>query len=843
LGRKTRQPSIENADKQVDPSYGQTGFSSGVIRDEADTELPADALADGFNLVVYPKHAEGRTGSVLFTDRLPPRIAGTGTFTASKSAFTVTSTTEVFTRAHVGSYVVFPGTPQQHFEIVQYLNATSVVVDSTGTIDSLGGCFLRGKHNLFSFHEMSRQWLMQFYKQLYLRDYPMDTETQVLTISRNEPSNAIGSYAQLDRDYAFLFNSNGIFKTAVREELPKAFQINIQTPDVRIADIEQTDDLPNQYNFLYGCARLSGSAPLRSRLDPLTIETETPPVAYDLVTRQDYADIWTSAPIGPQNTTYGQMRCGPLDNAYVDASGWAAIAPNFGTFIATINGIGPLEVGVELSYVRTLAEAAARIQASMQDFWPHATCDFIPNASEGVGHLLITGGRVAGGTVTYLEAGTSGTDISAAMQGRDIDSPKITTPYINEIKVLGPLWVPKVPNTVPVEYEWHLTHFPIWRTRELNHQYQQDMKAKAFNDPNRFIWEHDLRICAALYVCRRDGVVTALSGKFEPQDEGSTLLYANGERDEIGEYIDEYTIRLSQDYYYGGSDLCPIAAAIGNGRVMEASQTDDMVTTTDGDTFTEADLRKTIHWSNGRRSYIREYIDANNVRVYDTIDKEVMAITMDPKYRMYASQTTDATLRSRQTTLLLRNRFWQPIRNSNVGIVAPGFMIAVRRGESDIHYGQLPDGYEYLGGFHNKGFQINTTCTDDIVALVLAENRFVILCGNRTWFGPTNISEMITVPTAGEVVAVLGGVDILDGNIGCHDWGSIQQVGTGEYQMITSEPGGRGLRKFNGFSFGPNQVMDEPTGIKKFVKDLRRLQQATASLYDGLWGYVWFGKE
>ena len=611
-GRKTADPSTPERDEQLDPSYGTTSFASGIIRDEADADLPGDALADGFNVIVFPQHVEGRPGCELFTDLVPPRIAGTDTFSASKSGEFVDASSGPFTRAHVSNYVVFPGDELRRYEIVRYISATRVQVDERPTEEELVvGCYLSGKQNIWDFHRMSAQWVMQFYKQLYLRDRNMDTQQQVLTVSRTEPNNSIGNYGRLDRYAAFIFNSGGMFKVQVTEELPKAFQVNINVPSVRIADDEQTDDTLWQYGMLYSAARLSGVSPLRTRLDPIRIEMQTGPVAWDPTSRQDYADLWTADPIGPGDENYGLMRCGPIDNEFITADGWADIAPDFGTFVTTINDIGPHEVGVDLADVRSLAEVAQRIQGAMQDFWPLATCTFVPNANEGVGHLLLTGGRVAGGSVTYLEAGTTGTDISAAMQGREADTPRIYTAPTTRAKVVGPLWVPQVPNTDPVEYEWHLTHFPIYRTRDKNNQYQEDQKAATFHNPDRYIWEHDLRICAAFYVCRRDGIITALNGKFEPQDEGSTLLYDNGERDELGTYIDEYHMTQATDYYYGGGDLCPAAAAIGNGRVMRASQTGNRVTRTHGDEFAATDERKTIHWSSGRRSYVRSILPAD----------------------------------------------------------------------------------------------------------------------------------------------------------------------------------------------------------------------------------------
>ncbi|HUX56364.1 MAG TPA: hypothetical protein VMV77_05290, partial [Bacteroidales bacterium] len=68
---------------------------------------------------------------------------------------------------------------------------------------------------------------------------------------------------------------------------------------------------------------------------------------------------------------------------------------------------------------------------------------------------------------------------------------------------------------------------------------------------------------------------------------------------------------------------------------MRATQTGDVITRTHGSTFTEADERKTITWSTGDRSVIKEYVDADSVIVYDINDRLVQGLTLDPTYRYF----------------------------------------------------------------------------------------------------------------------------------------------------------------------------------------------------------------
>ena len=131
---------------------------------------------------------------------------------------------------------------------------------------------------------------------------------------------------------------------------------------------------------------------------------------------------------------------------------------------------------------------------------------------------------------------------------------------------------------------------------------------------------------------------------------------------------------------------------------------------------------------------------------------------------------------------------------------------------------------------------------DDIQTFLFSPNKFIALCSNRTWHGPTNTSEFVTMPKTNVVVPVLSGIDILDGTIGCFDRGSVQEVEYGVHIMITSEPGGVGIRRFNGYSYGPNELLDTQLQQFTWLKAIRGLQRATASIFDGLAGYILWGR-
>lgn len=838
MGRKDRVPGSNERDRSLG-SYNTAGFGAGIIRDEPHSELPEEALADGFNIIAHARYLEGRPGTILYGTVPTPTIDGTATFSAIKSGTLVTATTAVFSQAMVSNFVVFPGSPEQHYEIVRYVDEYNVHVDAVGLIPLTSGCRLRGRLNIAKVHSMSRQWVLLFGTELYLRNANMTSQTRVVVVSRDQPSNATSAWATLDKYSGFVFNSNGIYRVELTESPPLAYRINVPVPDVRIADETRTDEDDFNYRILYGAARLTGSAPLRTRLDAVRIETQTGPMAVDADSQRDYADVWTPDPIGPGTEYYQVCRGGYLDNGYERADAWAAISPDYATWRQAING-DEYEFAADMTGVTTMKEVAERLQWALQDFVPSATCKYVVTAQGE--YLEFSTGRVAGSTIGYATAAGAGTSVEAELQMRENEG-RIVTRQINVPKVIGPLWVPKVANTDPQEYQWHLTHFTLWRTLDVNNTYKQDKKAAAYNDPERYPWEHDLRCGAAFLVCKENNIVTAMVGYFEPQDVGSTLEYDTGDRDTISAYIDSTHVRVGNDYYYNDSGPCPGAAAIGNGRVIRASQTGDIVTRTAGDSFAATDVRKTLIWANGRRSIIRAYTDSDTVQVWDSIDKADQGLTVDPVYRHCCLTATDDTLRSRMSRLLIPNRNWTPLPTCNVGAVAPGYMITVRRGQTELPYCQLPEGKEYLAGYHNVGYQVIRTVTDPVEYLLGLRDSVAILCAGRTWYAPTNSAQIIQIPTIGEVVAVIGGVDILDPAIGCDDFGSITEVGNGLFLMVTAESGVRGLRTFNGYQYGPNLLEDANLGVKRFVRDFQNLDRAGCALYDANVGYLYFGKE
>lgn len=416
----------------------------------------------------------------------------------------------------------------------------------------------------------------------------------------------------------------------------------------------------------------------------------------------------------------------------------------------------------------------------------------------------------------------------------------------DEITPLSPqlvkeLWVPIVKNTNPQEYQWHLTHFPIYRSFDLEAKDVSDVNKEKYNDPQRFIWAKDLRICGAFYVTKDGEFIDAIYGEFEVADTHSILELDNGERIEILEWISKTRVRVANDYYYGNDHDGPYAAAIGNGRVFRGSMAGDILTRTHGAAFTAADVRKTMTNSFGYRLYITEFISANQVRVHRDWDMPVQGFTCDPTHRKFYDTITDEILRARKDFYSCYGRYRQELPNCNVGIIVPGFVIAAFRGQKTIFYSGLVPERDYMVGQYIP-IQIIEDVQDAIQKFWLFADIIATWCASSTYGIVQGLSEFKTLPESAEAIAILPGLKLVDKHIGCLDVGSIKEVESGVVQLVTNEPGGEAGRKFNGSSYSTeNFLVDDEFG-GRIVRTLERTKKMSAAIYDGLMGYIFWRK-
>lgn len=403
------------------------------------------------------------------------------------------------------------------------------------------------------------------------------------------------------------------------------------------------------------------------------------------------------------------------------------------------------------------------------------------------------------------------------------------------------LWVPIIKNTNPLEYQWHLTHFPIYRSFDLEAKDPSDVNREKYNDPQRFIWTKDLRICAAFYVMKDGEYIDALFGEFEEADTHSTIELDNGERYEILEYISAVRVRVANDYYYGNDHDGPFAAAIGNGRVIRGSVTGDVLTATHGSVFSSADVRKTLTNSFGYRLYITDYIDQNSVRVHRAGGMPVQGFTIDPTHRKYYDTVTDTILRARKDFYSCYGRYRQELPNCNVGAIIPGFTLAAYRSQKTIYYSGLVPERNYMIGNYIPIQQIEDI-QDSIQKFWLFADVIAVWCASSTYGIVQGLSEFKTLPETAEALAMLPGLKLIDKHIGCLDVGSIKEVESGVVVLLTNEPGGEALRRFNGSQYSEQNELVDPEYGGRIVRSLEATKKMSAAIYDGLVGFIFWRK-
>lgn len=436
-------------------------------------------------------------------------------------------------------------------------------------------------------------------------------------------------------------------------------------------------------------------------------------------------------------------------------------------------------------------------------------------------------------TVIDIETGTNLPDETDADYSEAYTNSEISD---NSGHLWETLWVPKVSSDSD-EYVRHLTHFTLWRTMDLEAKDPGDVYKEKFNDPERFIWNKDLRICAAFYGIISDGIFTASVGEFEAADRYSVLELADGQRLEIYEVIDNKHVRIEPEYYDSGLEYTG-AAAIGYGRVLEGSITDGVFNRTGGDSLFPSDAGKTLWSSEGERLYITSVISSDSATVHLNISQWKQGYTIDATHRNYYDTVSDTMLYAREDFYTCRNRYRRPLSDSNIGAIIPGFVVCATRGESAVYYSHLEDGFSQLLGQYVPNLQTSENIKSDIQTFWVFESILAVICSTETWGVTIGISEFTTLPSSTEKIALLAGFSIIDNNIGCLDIDSIAKIEGGCILLMTNEPGGESLRTFNGVSYSETDYLFDSIYGGRIKKELLRTIKKSIAVYDGHLGYV-----
>ena len=274
---------------------------------------------------------------------------------------------------------------------------------------------------------------------------------------------------------------------------------------------------------------------------------------------------------------------------------------------------------------------------------------------------------------------------------------------------------------------------------------------------------------------------------------------------------------------------------MGGNNIAELSQAGFTVSSATA-VFSSGDVGKPIFWDDGSISYITAFTSSTIVSVSDNVTRTNQCAVFDVNGVKFNDYVNDDIVSERISDFVMRNRFWEPLPNSDLMAFAPGFLFVACRDDVVVHYSQFSQNFEYLGGHYYEPFQ-NAPIEDRITGLESFPEQTIVYASRATWRINTNTSNIVRIPEVGEAIAVISGIALADGDIGILDDGGIQQVEKGQQIVITSEPG---IRIFDGFNYSENLVIDR-NGRPMFLDDLEDLHALYASAYDKIMGFIFWG--
>jgi len=590
--------------------------------------------------------------------------------------------------------------------------------------------------------------------------------------------------------------------------------------------------------YLVSMSRLSGTG-LRDRMTSgVSIVHETGTTKTDADGR-DWGEIYQARPFGLGDTTYGVLTGGALGENFDTPAEWAAVSD--GQFNIAINGTTK-NCLCDFSGVETMLDVAKVIQSAIRASFPTATygkvtCEFSTATND---HFIITSPN-EGGSVGYTTLGDAGTDIgSVAMSCEEDWASPPATPAFSDPEVIGDITYPA--DAVSGTPQWHDNHASIYCSLDIGENGIDVLNGEGNND-ELYVWNADIPIARAFKARESAGnLITLESGQlFSIADVGNTLVFADGTSTVIQYLCNEggtqvYTdtsrwavgnlgAKAEQGAAIGGGDVFTAVQAVSGAETVGAS-----TITFTGYTASADDEGKTVFWSDGSYSHIVKFLTTATVEAAESTAVSSRIATMNPTGRKYNDTIPDYTLASRIGGEPLRQRFWQPVPQCNVGVIVNGFMFTAATNDTKVNYSQMPTYFEYLAGQHNEAYQY-AEVKDGIQELMEFPDKVVVFCNHSTHSLPTNNYTEQTVPDVGEVVVVISGQTVADHNIGT-TYGAIAKKDQNTAIVITREPA---IRIFDGFKYGENLAAD------RLMKKLRALQAAYLVSYDAVNGFMFWG--
>lgn len=846
----------------------QSSFND-VFEDCAPTLVPDTALAKCINCWPQKNYVRPRNGTTLYGASYPAIENRTG-YTAHKVGYTIISDSgNIFTEEDVSNIWVWDNGLTD--EITGYTSATVVTCRDNDANTGIN-CHLQGKVNLNQWHDKSEKWVVQLGNNFYTAERDKGAYTKVLSIGRDLPTNAISEMIE-DGDDAIVQNAKYMYRILLTANPIRSFPMSTPVPTNRIVSNDNSGEKNHKYHYVYSCSTIEqggGNFYHRESLKKIQIETG---INIADENRRDWAIVNTENNIGPAQDVYGVLTGGSLAAIWTDPDNVGSYLNLYDmTFQININGLGVREIIVDVHHIAgemSMNDIAKKMELAIRVYFPTATCEYVTNITVG-SHFKITSGIVKGGSVSYAVEGISGTPSGANLVLTSGGGSAVTSPYVGQPNIVRGLYLPRVQNTLESEYQWHHTHYSIYRTYDIGPLGVSDASRKAsvytshlnergkrvVNSPDEFVWDKDLRVAGSFIARRYDGYIELRSddmgGEFELADEGSVIEFEDGSREELlsGGFVNSKKMQYDDTPYYNDESIW-MAAEIGNGRCLRITQAGAIVTIVAGSSatsytaFVASDVRKMVWFPNGTRDWIKRVISATSVEMYTSGNKTETAMTFQPTHRNYSDAVYDDKLQERTSAWFCKNRFMREVKPSNLIISQPGFIVMAARGGKEIRYCPLEPSYKYFLGYHVREHQ--TIENEDVVErLVGFTNRYSALCKGAIYSGATNNSIEYTIPETFQKIWILSGIERIS-KIGLISYGGMDWIDDDWVRLITNTGE---LRDFNGVQFRSSATgepvdyaNDTVNGLGRFSNAIKKAYKSFSTKYARGVGFVMWWKD
>jgi len=286
----------------------QTDYSAGMFLDGPDRNVPEGGVRDLKNFSNKKTNLEARGGSKRWSDsKLPTLKTSVGVernyYTAIKYSNLVTVTAGGdFTANDIGNFFVFKNGIStgidRHYKITAVNVALQVLTvnDLKTSHTQASNCSVRGQVNGLYPHKTLRKIILHIDRRVFVSDSNVTSWEESYCISYKKPHNSLSKIVEHE-NYAFLINSNGLFKIDLIKSPSLFFQMNSRVPSVRVTGVGSVSELtPYCRNYTFSMSRLNGIGERDRETLGVYIECESGTVVYD-PDHKDYGSMCTADPI------------------------------------------------------------------------------------------------------------------------------------------------------------------------------------------------------------------------------------------------------------------------------------------------------------------------------------------------------------------------------------------------------------------------------------------------------------------------------------------------------------------------------------------------------------------